>query len=269
MRVLRRRASIDRPGPEDPLVEKAPGEPAEGTEADTDVEGPDRAPEEAPRRRWPGIRESVRATRAALAPLGRRRILVATVGLMGFAVGGTLLFSGVSFWWTSQPSFCAGCHVMEPYVEAWKRSPHRTVNCESCHLNPGFFGFLGGKISGLQVVMNYIRGEYEDYSFNAAVSNASCLQCHEQILDRNIHASGIQVSHLNIVSMGGRCLSCHSTVAHGEAVPAGAQTHPTMAACLWCHNDQIAPLRCSLCHLGRTRPSPMATEPASVPAAGS
>jgi hypothetical protein len=139
-------------------------------------------------------------TRAALAPVRKRHMLVAGLSLLGFVFAGTLLFSAVSLG-TSQPSFCGRCHVMEPYIAAWEQSAHADVNCESCHLTPGFFGFIGGKIAGLQVVANYIRGDYEDWSFNAAVSNASCLQCHDEILAKNIHSAdtGVIVSHRNIV----------------------------------------------------------------------
>jgi cytochrome c nitrite reductase small subunit len=201
----------------------------------------------------------ISGTRAALAPVKKRHILIASVGIMGFLFAGTLLFAAVSFWWTSQPSFCGRCHVMEPYISAWEQSSHKDVNCESCHLTPGFFGFVGGKIAGLQVVANYIRGDYEDWSFNAAVSNASCLQCHEEILTANIHNSdtGVLVSHKDILETGGKCMFCHSTVAHGASVPVGSATHPTMTTCLTCHNDEIAPLDCDLCHVGK-RPPPSA-----------
>lgn len=207
--------------------------------------------EDEPKRRWPGVRESVRTTAKALAPVGKRRVVMASVTLAGVALGAILIFSGISFWWTSQPSFCGRCHVMTPFIQAWEKSPHREVNCENCHLNPGLFGFLGGKISSLQVVLNYVRGEYEDWSFNAAVPNASCLQCHEEILEHNVHSSGIRVSHANIIGMGGKCISCHSTVAHGSEVPVGSETHPTMAACLKCHDNETAPLKCNLCHISR------------------
>lgn len=207
------------------------------------------------------------AARAALAPVKKRHILVASMGLMSFVGVGVILFSAASFWWTSQPSFCGRCHVMTPYIQAWEQSSHREVNCESCHLTPGFFGFVGGKIAGLQVVANYIRGDYEDWSFNAAVSNAACLQCHEEVLEASIHdpAIGIRVSHLDIVETGGKCMFCHSTVAHGSSVATGSATHPTMSACLECHNDVIAPLECNLCHVGK---KPLGTMPTDEAQAG-
>jgi len=266
MNLLRRskRRRGGEPPAEDPAAEASRDEaPA------SDAEHPEMPPGRK-RRGWPGFRESVRATREALAPVGGRRVLAASVVLMAISAGAFLIFAGASFWWTSQPSFCARCHVMSPYIEQWKKSPHKDVNCESCHLTPGFFGFMGGKIAGLQVVMNYIRGNYEDWSFNAAVSNAACLQCHEPIMERNIHdpTIGITVSHRNIIGLGGKCLNCHSTVSHGSAVPVGSATHPTMAACLKCHNDKIAPLECDLCHTGRRSPAGVPTPVPTVAAAG-
>lgn len=226
---------------------EAPSVPTPATEAEPerpdDVKGP------------------LASTRAALAPVKKRHVFVASMGLVGLMGIGTLVFAGASFWWTSQPSFCDGCHVMEPYVAAWEQSSHADVNCESCHLTPGFFGFVGGKIAGLQVVANYIRGDYEDWSFNAAVSNAACLQCHEDITEASIHGpeTGILVSHRDILEGGGKCMFCHSTVAHGSAVPSGSATHPTMDTCLTCHNDEIAPLDCNLCHVGKKPQEEMPT----------
>ncbi len=213
-----------------------------------EAQAPEEGPEEAP-----SLLEMLAAVRRALAPFGRKRVFTASLGLAGALLGGVLLFSGVSFWWTSQPSFCARCHPMQKFVQAWKESPHRKVNCERCHTPPGLFGFLGGKIAGLQVVLDYVREEYRDWSFNAAVPNAACLQCHEGVLEKNLHARGIAVSHRSIISAGGKCMSCHSTVAHGSAVPVGSETHPSMAACLKCHNDKVAPLRCNLCHVARAQ----------------
>lgn len=204
-----------------------------------------------------GILATVRAVREAVAPLGRRRLLVATLAIAGTVVVVGVTFTAGSMALTSQPSFCGGCHPMKKFVRSWETSSHKTVNCERCHTTPGLFGFVGGKIAGLQVVVNYFRGNYEDYSFNAAVGNAACEQCHEKILEKNIRSKrtvNTIVSHRSILEAGGKCVSCHSTVAHGSAVKPGARTYPTMAVCFKCHNDKTAPLRCSLCHPGRETP---------------
>lgn len=180
----------------------------------------------------------------------RKRYIVLSAGTMGMVGGGILLLSVFSFWWTSQPSFCNRCHVMNKYVAAWERSPHKDVNCETCHTAPGFFGFVGGKVAGLQVVANYVRGEFTDDSFNAAVANASCLRCHEDILDHLItdEETQVTVSHYHIIDNGGKCMNCHSTVAHLETVPIGSATYPTMDTCMKCHNGDLAPTDCEVCH---------------------
>jgi nitrate/TMAO reductase-like tetraheme cytochrome c subunit len=201
--------------------------------------------------------------------LDKRHVVALSGGLLGVTMVGVLLFSAGSFWWTSQPSFCNRCHVMNKYVDTWSASAHHDVTCERCHLSPGLFGFLGGKITGLQVVMNYIRGNYEDYSFNASVQNASCLECHSDLLARNFtdRKTGVTVSHLHIIQNGGKCMNCHSTVAHGSAVPPGSATFPTMDTCLKCHNGTIAPTDCDLCHRSGTPNGKPPVQPTSVPGA--
>ena len=253
-----------KPTGEEPAPPEAPqGEPqAPAPEAPAESPEGDQAPPQKP----PGFFGTLKAMGAALKPLGRKRVLAASITIFGLSMGAVLLFSGWSFWWTSQPSFCAKCHPMQKYVDAWAEGTHGDVNCEECHLTPGLFGFIGGKIAGLQVVMNYVRGNYEDYSFNAAVGNAACLECHESILAKPVHSqtTGVLVSHKDIIENGAKCMSCHSTVGHGEAVPFGSQTHPTMQACLQCHNDQIAPLDCDLCHVGKKPPPTAMPSPPPV-----
>ena len=196
----------------------------------------------------------LRLVQRALAPLGKRRVLIVLGSTFAVAAFLAITAGGFAFWWTSQPSFCGRCHPMKPFVQAWEESSHKDVTCENCHTTPGLFGFVGGKVAGLQVVASYVSGDYEDWSFNAAVPNASCLQCHESILEKSIHTRGkvdALVSHSNIVQGGAKCIGCHSTVAHGSSVPIGSQTHATMASCMKCHNDKTAPLRCRLCHTGK------------------
>jgi nitrate/TMAO reductase-like tetraheme cytochrome c subunit len=199
--------------------------------------------------KWPGFRESFKGTADALSGGSKRQYLVAGLGLTVILVIGILAFSGASFWWTSRPSFCNRCHIMTPYIQAWEQSPHKDVNCEACHMQPGFFGFLGGKIAALQVVANYIQGNYTDSSFNAAVMNSSCLQCHEDIMDGVIEANGLYMDHASAIKNGSKCMYCHSTVAHGSSVGIGSRNYPSMDTCMVCHNGQTASSKCETCHV--------------------
>ena len=206
-----------------------------------------------------GVRATIRAVRVALRPIGRRRLVKAILAITGIGVFGLVVFGGFGMWWTSQPSFCGRCHVMEKYVDAWDVSTHKDVNCESCHVPTGAFGFLGGKITSLQVVLNFALGHYEDTSFNASVPNSNCLKCHGDVLEGDVETDKIRVRHSEIIGAGAKCMLCHSAVAHGSAVPVGSHTVPEMDTCFKCHDNQVAPLKCNLCHVT----PPIATEPES------
>jgi nitrate/TMAO reductase-like tetraheme cytochrome c subunit len=223
---------------------------ASPTDEEAPAEAGERAPDTEPAPSGaPEAKGVLGSTREALKPVKKRHILIASLGLMGVGLAGVLLFSAFSLWWTSQPSFCDRCHVMNTYVDTWEASPHGDINCEHCHINPGLFSFMGGKIAGLQVVANYITGHFDDDSFSAAVSNAACLECHGSLLDHEKNVIGdLNVSHLHIVDNGGKCMDCHSTVAHGNSVPVGAANFPTMDKCMKCHDGVLAPTTCSLCH---------------------
>jgi nitrate/TMAO reductase-like tetraheme cytochrome c subunit len=193
---------------------------------------------------------TVKEMHQAVSALGRNRVIGATLLVIGIGGLALLFTSAFSMWFTSQPSFCAKCHPMVKFVDGWKEHTHSEVSCEECHISPGLFGFIGGKIAGLQVVMNYVRGNYEDYSFSAAVSNGACLRCHEGVMEEDFYdpVKELRVSHRNIIGAGAKCVTCHNTVGHGDAVPPGAAMYPTMDKCLNCHNNVIAPMKCELCH---------------------
>ena len=89
--------------------------------------------------------------------------------------------------------------------------------------------------------------------------NQSCRRCHtNETLFNPISKNGIRVQHKHLIEAGFLCMRCHSTVAHGTAVPAGSRTYPVMEQCLICHNNHytapdgtVATSRCDLCHMKR------------------
>jgi len=52
--------------------------------------------------------------------------------------------------------------------------------------------------------------------------------------------------------------------------PAAAQSHEEFVSdyCLTCHNDEIAPLDCNLCHVGKKPPGEMPTPSAPTGTGG-
>src|SRR5262245_29612472 len=92
-------------------------EPAPGKAPNTPVV----AANKKPRRTW----------RRFFWVLGWTAAIVLFVGAAGLA--------GAEYW-TSRPSFCGSCHVMDPYYESWSHDTHGAkigALCVDCHYAPG------------------------------------------------------------------------------------------------------------------------------------
>lgn len=162
---------------------------------------------------------------------------------------------GVALAASSAPQFCSSCKSHVPYVDEWRASAHDGVNCEQCHTKPGPFFFLAAKLEALQQPVHQLTGDYEK-PILGAVLNQSCRRCHNNdILYNSVSKNGIRVQHRHLMAAGFLCMRCHSTQAHGSAVPSGSRTYPSMDQCLLCHNNRyksadgrVASSRCDLCH---------------------
>jgi hypothetical protein len=166
-----------------------------------------------------------------------------------------VVFIGASLAVTSTSKFCSTCKSHVPYVAWYDKSAHRNVNCEQCHTKPGPLFFLTSKLEALQQPLAQVTGDYEK-PILGYVLNQSCRRCHENdTLFKTISRNGIRVNHEHLIEAGFLCQRCHSTVAHGQAVPEGSRTYPSMDQCLICHNNHyvaadgtVATSRCDLCH---------------------
>jgi len=165
---------------------------------------------------------------------------------------------GVALAASSTGQFCSTCKSHVPYVDEYEKSAHRGVNCEQCHSKPGPFFFLSAKLEALQQPIAQIIGDYEK-PILGYVLNQSCRRCHtNETLFKTVSKGGIRVNHKHLIEAGFLCMRCHSTVAHGTAVPEGSRTYPVMEQCLICHNNKykapdgtVATARCDLCHTRR------------------
>jgi trimethylamine-N-oxide reductase cytochrome c-type subunit TorC len=182
--------------------------------------------------------------------LTKRGVTVAAIALTVLVV-----LIGVALAATSTARFCGACKSHVPYVDEWSQSAHDGVNCEQCHTKPGPFFFLTSKLEALQQPIAQITGDYEK-PILGFVLNQSCRRCHtNENLFKNVSSGGIIVNHEHLIEAGFLCQRCHSTTAHGEAVPEGSRTYPTMEQCLICHNNDytapdgtVATSRCDQCH---------------------
>ena len=158
---------------------------------------------------------------------------------------------------SSSPLLCNTCHIMKPYVQAWKTSKHNNVPCVDCHYPPELRGTLWVKYQALAQVAKWATQTYSSKPF-AEIEDASCLRsgCHEsRLLEGKVtYKRGIifdHAPHLKEVRRGRqlRCTSCHSQIVVGNHIEV------TDTTCFLCHfrgkktPREFHPLGgCPLCH---------------------
>jgi len=128
------------------------------------------------------------------------RTAIVIVGLL-FLAGA---FVGVAEHRTSQPTFCASCHIMEPYYESWTADLHGgklDIACVDCHYAPGERTTINAKFRGLSQVTSYFSGRYGATRPRAHVSDKSCMtaRCHgdERFMDKPLLIGNVSFKHAN------------------------------------------------------------------------
>ena len=152
------------------------------------------------------------------------------------------VFSIASILYTDRPEFCATCHIMKPYYKSWKESSHNRVNCLKCHHEPGIKAEVGGKITGLVQVAQYLTGRYSNKP-KAEISDASCLRggCHkkEKLTAKTVEfGNTIEFPHkIHLENPGKnirlRCTSCHRQLTNEEHMKVDTNT------CFVCHFKNV------------------------------
>lgn len=87
---------------------------------------------------------------------------------------------------SSQPDFCAGCHVMEAEFEAWAHvGAHRSIKCVDCHLpnQNKAVHYIWKSIDGVKDAVMFYSGQVSDdielTMHGKKVLQANCIRCHE------------------------------------------------------------------------------------------
>lgn len=179
-------------------------------------------------------------------------------GLIALIVIGIGSFVGLLAYSTA-PSFCRSCHIMEPYYQAWANSQHKSVACVDCHYPPGSpQTILWKKFQALSQVAKFVTRTYSSKPF-AEVEDASCLRsgCHslrllqgKVITEKNVifnhrpHLEGVRKDRQLM------CVSCHSQIVVGKHMEV------TYDTCYLCHfkgqqkGRELNPLAgCTACHI--------------------
>lgn len=192
-----------------------------------------------------------------------------TLGLAALLLGGLLFFLPTAMHYTSQPSFCASCHEIRPYVTSWQQSAHHKTACFTCHAAPGLLNYIGRKVQGVKEV--YVHLTQPEPKPKARITDSVCLSCHsgrqsgEKFgnVPETSETTRMTFSHrLHLAKEGlGSCLTCHAGVVHAPSGPnlmstvcsrchdprpsAGAgsdpKTWPREESCLFCHKTLPSP----------------------------
>ena len=130
-----------------------------------------------------------------------RRLIKVGIGLGALCLLGGA-FVGVAEHHTAQPSFCASCHVMEPYYATWKADTHGgrlNVACVDCHYAPGERTTFAAKLRGLSQVASYFSGRYGKTRPRAHVAPESCMTaaCHGdgKFMDKPLQVGTVSFLH--------------------------------------------------------------------------
>jgi len=159
----------------------------------------------------------------------RPRLWVILALLVAAVLGGGFGFLEYS----TSPTFCNSCHIMEPFVKAWEESTHSDVGCVDCHYPPG--EYWKTKFQAISQVTDWLTGRYSTKPY-AEVDDENCLACHttrllegEVVFKRGIKFD--HVPHLEKLRRGKKlqCTTCHSQIVQGEHVAVNERV------CFICH----------------------------------
>jgi nitrate/TMAO reductase-like tetraheme cytochrome c subunit len=196
-----------------------------------------------PRRRWWGVHALWLVLLAVLVSLG-----LGTAGLWKLS---------------TSPRLCNSCHIMRPYVEAWKVSSHSNVTCVQCHYPPGFRDTLWVKYQALSQVVKWATHTYSSKPF-AEVEDGSCLRsgCHDrnQLKGQKVFKRGIRFDHGRHLGTWGASTGSPKPPLRSErlgeagALLDGGRRGPQLR-CTSCHSQivvsthiQVTESTCFLCH---------------------
>jgi hypothetical protein len=177
------------------------------------------------------------------------KILLFVVCVSFFSAGAIIV--------TGQPGFCNSCHIMNTFYASWQTSSHSNVNCLDCHLQPGFKGYVRGKINGLAQAVDCAVGRVGTKP-SAWVQDDSCLrsECHntEELLSDEITFLDVKFTHdkhidTKIDGVVISCNTCHSYFEGDEHFNVNA------IVCYTCHflknnesEQKLVETGCQDCH---------------------
>jgi cytochrome c-type protein NapC len=160
-----------------------------------------------------------------------------SAGLLAVAVlllvGGWMLTEG-AIQATSDRTFCATCHSMRPFAEAYDRAVHGGQNpgglaadCVDCHLpHDSPSQYLAAKVrTGIHDIWSELRSVFREPDWIAGlerraeyVFDSGCLRCHVALQGAPGANPAATFGHQAYFQDGSelRCVTCHAHVGHQD-----------------------------------------------------
>lgn len=162
-------------------------------------------------------------------PRGPLLLSVALGALAGIG-GYTYRYAEGLSYFSTDPTACVNCHIMQPQYDSWqKASHHTTAVCVDCHLPESFIpkyiakaenGWRHGKLFTTQ---NF-REPIEIQAAGSRILQENCVRCHGDLVHPMLAVSA--PSGRSEPAGGMHCVHCHWAVGHGEKAGLGPPLRP-------------------------------------------
>jgi cytochrome c nitrite reductase small subunit len=124
---------------------------------------------------------------------------------------------GISYF-STDPSACANCHVMQPNLDSWIKSSHSHVAaCNDCHLPSEFVPkYIAKADNGWRHSWAFTFQNFHEpiqmHPRNSKILQERCVECHSTLVHELTLPSA---SGGTAASNAPDCVSCHRNVGHG------------------------------------------------------
>jgi len=153
--------------------------------------------------------------------MGKLAVLLAVI--LGVAIGvGAFAFryaKGFSYF-STDPTACVNCHIMQRQFDAWQASSHHTVaKCIDCHLPHEFIPkYLAKAENGYRHGEKFTTQDFEEpitiKERGRQILQRNCVTCHDGLVHAIAWGPRGAIDEL-------RCTHCHAGVGHGERAGLG------------------------------------------------
>ena len=152
-----------------------------------------------------------------------RGLWMLLAAIVGVATGvGAFTFryaKGLSYFSTN-PTACVNCHIMQRQFDGWQASSHHTVaTCVDCHLPHSFIPkYLAKAENGYRHGEKFTTQKFEEpitvKARGIEILQQNCVTCHDPLVHEIATGPRPKIDDL-------RCTHCHARVGHGERATLG------------------------------------------------